>query len=194
MRYRQAFKRPFPIRRNVPSSFQTLTILAPAFWEHLSRASRPRPRASPEPSACGRAARRSAWPVRRVTGATPPLRRWGAGKRLRGADFVVVCTPVESHCALAREVSPVLCEGAIITDVRKHEEPVFAGKPSHLGGRCYLCRSPSHGGLPKNRAMEHASPTFFLKGALAIVHAPPLATARAGWIAWCGCGRIWGCA
>jgi cyclohexadieny/prephenate dehydrogenase len=151
-----SLKRPFPLRRNVPSSFQTLTILAPGLLgASLGQAARAR----------GLARTIRVWARRAEVRLACEESDWcdsahaDAREAAEGADFVVVCTPVEHIVPLAREVSPVCAEGAIITDVGSTKSRICR-EAVDLGGRAIFVGAHPMAGSEKS-GMEHALADLF---------------------------------
>ncbi len=58
--------------------------------------------------------------------------RDSAAEAARGADLVVLCTPVGAMAAVAREIAPALAPGAIVSDVGSVKASVIAAVAPHL--------------------------------------------------------------
>ncbi len=65
-----------------------------------------------------------------------------AGKAVKDADLVIVCTPVGACESIAKTISPHLKEGAIITDVGSVKASVIAQMKPSLPGNVHLV--PGH--------------------------------------------------
>ena len=70
-----------------------------------------------------------------------------------GADLVILCTPVGSYEAIAREIGPALREGAIVTDVGSVKGAVFRDVGPHMPGHVHFI--PGH----PIAGTEHSGPT-----------------------------------
>jgi cyclohexadieny/prephenate dehydrogenase len=55
-----------------------------------------------------------------------------AGDAVRGADLVMLCTPLGTYEALAREIAPHLARGAILSDVGSAKSQAIAHVAPHL--------------------------------------------------------------
>ncbi|MBX7197982.1 MAG: prephenate/arogenate dehydrogenase family protein [Rhodospirillaceae bacterium] len=55
-----------------------------------------------------------------------------AGKAVKGADLVVIATPVRSYAAIAKAIAPHLKPGAILTDTGSVKKDVIASVMPHL--------------------------------------------------------------
>jgi cyclohexadieny/prephenate dehydrogenase len=58
--------------------------------------------------------------------------RDSAAEAARGADLVVLCTPVGAMAAVAQEIAPALAPGAIVSDVGSVKASVIAAVAPHL--------------------------------------------------------------
>ncbi len=61
---------------------------------------------------------------------------------VRGADLVVLCTPIGAYEAVAEAIAPALAHGAIITDVGSVKRAVVDALRPHLPGHVHLV--PGH--------------------------------------------------
>ena len=59
-----------------------------------------------------------------------------AGEAVKGADLVILCVPVRTSEAIAREIGPHLAPGAIVTDVGSVKGSVVADVEPHIPDNC----------------------------------------------------------
>ncbi len=55
-----------------------------------------------------------------------------AGKAVKGADLVVIATPISTNGAIAKAIAPHLKQGAIVTDVGSVKQDVIAAVAPHI--------------------------------------------------------------
>jgi prephenate dehydrogenase len=97
---------------------------------------------------------------------------------VRGADFVVLCTPVGTFTELLRAIAPALAPGAIVTDVGSTKRSIVRAAAEHLpAGVSFVGSHPMAGS--EKRGLQYARADL-TRGALCIVtptdHTPPAAT------------------
>ena len=89
----------------------------------------------------------------------------------RGAELVVLATPISAMPALLRRMAPALGEGALVTDVGSVKGPLAEVLPGLLpAGARYLGSHPMAGS--HERGMDFATPDLF-EGAACVVCAQP---------------------
>jgi prephenate dehydrogenase len=91
----------------------------------------------------------------------------GAAEAVRGADLVVLCTPVGLFDAILTEIGPVLSPGAIVTDVGSTKRHVVALAEEILPKHAYFVGSHPMAGSVK-RGVRYASADLF-QGAVCIM-------------------------
>ncbi len=77
---------------------------------------------------------------------------------VRGADLVVLCTPIDIMPELARRIAPDLGASTVVTDVGSVKRPLVAELTAVLGGR-YVGAHPMAGS--EHRGLEWAQPDLF---------------------------------
>lgn len=109
---------------------------------------------------------------------------------VRGADLVVLCTPVAQIGELARALAPHLAPGAIVTDVGSVKAAIIAAaeSPLHAAGAHFVGGHPMAGGEKTGVAAARAD---LFEGAVCIVTPTPQTDPAAAEIVrglWRGCG------
>ncbi len=90
-----------------------------------------------------------------------------AAEAARGADLVVLATPVFAMAEVLRELAPALGAGAIVTDVGSVKTQLAETLPGLLpGGACYVGSHPMAGS--HERGIEHARADLFEGSACAV--------------------------
>lgn len=85
----------------------------------------------------------------------------------RGADLVLLATPVANMAAVLKEVAPILADGAIVTDVGSIKGEVAKALPGLLpAGACFVGSHPMAGSHLKG--VEHSQADLF-EGACCVV-------------------------
>lgn len=108
-----------------------------------------------------------------------------AASAVRGADLVILCTPVGLFEELLRQIAPALQPGAIVTDVGSTKRSVVQAGETLLPKEVYFVGSHPMAGSEK-RGVEFAR-TDLLRGAMCILtptertNAQALAKVRAFW-------------
>lgn len=90
---------------------------------------------------------------------------------VRGADLVVLCTPVGLFEELLTRIAPVLSPGAIVTDVGSTKRSVVSAGERLMPPHARFVGSHPMAGSEK-RGVEHADPRLF-QGALCILTPTP---------------------
>ena len=79
---------------------------------------------------------------------------------VRGADFVILCTPVGRLGSLLSEIAPALMDGAVVTDVGSTKRAVVqAAEESMPSGAHFVGSHPMAGS--EKRGVEHARADLF---------------------------------
>ena len=99
---------------------------------------------------------------------------------VRGAELVVLATPVSAMAGVLRRAAPALARGALVTDVGSVKAPLAETLPGLLPpGVCYVGAHPMAGS--HLRGLDHARADLF-EGATCVVtpteDSPPAAVAR----------------
>lgn len=89
------------------------------------------------------------------------------GPAVRGADVVVICTPVGMFTQILQEIGPLLAPGAIVTDVGSTKRSIVAAAQSHLPPTVHFVASHPMAGSEK-RGVQYARADLF-DGAKCIV-------------------------
>ncbi len=97
------------------------------------------------------------------------------GEAVRGADLVVVCSPVDSIVPLVQEIAPVLATGALVTDVGSVKAEICRLATAAAGGSRFVGSHPMAGS--EKTGWEHARADLF---AGRRVFVTPLAETGAG--------------
>jgi prephenate dehydrogenase len=83
-----------------------------------------------------------------------------AAEAVRGADLVVLCTPVGIFSDMLRQISPALKAGAVVTDVGSTKRPVVRAAEELLAGGARFVGSHPMAGSEK-RGVEFARADLF---------------------------------
>jgi prephenate dehydrogenase len=95
----------------------------------------------------------------------------GAAEAVKGADLVVLCTPVGLFEAILAEIGPMLAPGAIVTDVGSTKRSVVARSQRILPKTTHFVGSHPMAGSEK-RGVQYASADLF-QGAVCITTPTP---------------------
>lgn len=82
-----------------------------------------------------------------------------AAAAVRGADLVVLCTPVGLFEQVLDEIAPALAQGAIVTDVGSTKRNVVAAAERLLTGASFVGSHPMAGS--EKRGVQHAAADLF---------------------------------
>jgi len=89
------------------------------------------------------------------------------GRAVRGAEVVVLCTPVGMFAEMLSQIAPHLAPGAIVTDVGSTKRSIVAAAQSHLPPTVHFVASHPMAGSEK-RGVHHARAELF-QGAVCIL-------------------------
>jgi cyclohexadieny/prephenate dehydrogenase len=96
---------------------------------------------------------------------------------VRGADLVVLCTPVGTYGDIAAEIAPALAEGAIVTDVGSVKQAVVRDVGPHIPEGVHLV--PGHPVAGTEHSGPEAGFAELFEGRWCILTPPPGASAQA---------------
>jgi len=89
------------------------------------------------------------------------------GRAVRGAEVVVLCTPVGMFAEMLSQIAPHLAPGAIVTDVGSTKRSIVAAAQSHLPPTVHFVAGHPMAGSEK-RGVHHARAELF-QGAVCIL-------------------------
>lgn len=98
------------------------------------------------------------------------------GDAARGANLVVIASPVDRIVDLAREIAPLLSPGAVVTDVGSVKGELTRQGHAAIGGRAHFVGSHPMAGSEKT-GWEHGSADLFRGRTCFITPLPDSATA-----------------